>query len=732
MRHLSSIVSQKQEGQSAIIIIGALVALMAVTALVVDGGNAFAQRRQLQNALDAGSQAGSIQMSLNQKSLKINQEIVRYVQLNGVDPSLINSYYVTVNGSGTKFVERGQTIATCAAANQTPAQCVAATASGRPLYGVTVEGKKQFATFFAGVVGWRQLSVGADSVRPAPTAGGTCHADDLFPIVVDARTFPSVTYYDTDSTALYKLYENKGTSFTNFGYVTWDSDASASHVASFMSGYTTNPKTSGTWSAGDSVTYAVGDLSQNSIKNALNPLLTSTNSPALTVAVYDTKSGSSYHIVGFARMTIVSYTYATVANGGSYINVKFQRFVEATGGPVGGAQCPYFGVPSIVPPGPVPTPGQTSRALIGTVKINKLTPVGNYTQSTAHIPVDVTNVLDISGSMLDNFGTMSKLNAAKTALTNFNNNMSSTLGDKVGLATFPLINSGTTYSFSCTQSGQTTSYYVAEQRSALTSNIAGVNTIINGLSANGGTPIAAGMQQGRLTVLGAGHTAGHPAIIILASDGLANIRLTGRWTGFQGNVYDSPSCNAGAVQDALDQADIAKSDANRDGQPDTTIFTIAVGNDFNPALMQAIASVDTDPAKPHYFRVTDATSMNSIYQQIASRVETIQNENCPPPIQTEAFASSASMVIRNNSTGQSYNVPTTSTGEFVISNISPGTFEVTSATVTVNGFTYNTFTDGLGGPALTSNPTIVVGQNQGQYKIDLFLKTTDPVTCTGS
>jgi hypothetical protein len=196
-------------------------------------------------------------------------------------------------------------------------------------------------------------------------------------------------------------------------------------------------------------------------------------------------------------------------------------------------------------------------------------------------------------------------------------------------------------------------------------------------------------------------------------------------------VFDSPSCNSGAVQDALDQANLAKGDSNGDGQPDATIFSIAVGDDFNPGLMQAVASVDTDPSKPHYFRVTDAAAMNSIYQQIANRIQHIQNESCEV-IQTEAFAGGASLNLRNTDTGQSYTVTTTSTGEFVLNNVSPGTFEFTSATVTVNGFTYNVFTNGLGGPALSSHPTVVVGDGVGTYKTDLFLMTTDSISCPGN
>jgi hypothetical protein len=50
---------RSRRGQALIIIAGALVALMALVALAVDGSNAFAQRRNAQNAVDGASVAGT-------------------------------------------------------------------------------------------------------------------------------------------------------------------------------------------------------------------------------------------------------------------------------------------------------------------------------------------------------------------------------------------------------------------------------------------------------------------------------------------------------------------------------------------------------------------------------------------------------------------------------------------------------------------------------------------------
>ena len=58
------VLRRKQQGQAIIIIAGALIALMALVALAVDGGNAFAQRRIAQNAVDGAALAGTNQLRL--------------------------------------------------------------------------------------------------------------------------------------------------------------------------------------------------------------------------------------------------------------------------------------------------------------------------------------------------------------------------------------------------------------------------------------------------------------------------------------------------------------------------------------------------------------------------------------------------------------------------------------------------------------------------------------------
>jgi len=715
-----------QRGQSLIIIAAGIVALVAMVAVVADAGNDYVQRRQLQNSLDAAASAGTLQLVVSgSRNGDVSDAVRNYASRNGTDANSVSAYYVVQDASGNNVVVRTGTIDTFGRNNPVPTT-LSVGGSSFPVVGVQVEANRTFDTFFAGLLGFPALTVNGGSAAYANK--GVCSSADLFPLGVNVTTFRDengdgirdVHTEQTDPTYTYQIFEkNAGQQNApgNFGWLTWTAgDVSANTLASNLA----DNSRSGHWSVGDSIPSSTGMMNSSNVRTAVQDYINGSKAgTSVTIPVFDTVSGTgsnaTYHIVGFARFRLTALD--TTGNPKS-ITGKFQQWVDPTA--EGG--CASFGVASVKTRPPV----SVTRSMVGTVKYQRLTLLGRVSQTTQHVPIDVVNVLDISGSMSNQFGSQTKIQAAKSALTSFNNNMQPTVGDQVGLVTFPLITSGTRYNYNCDRGGRTTSYYSAKVQNTLTGNISTVNSTINNLRANGYTPLAAGIQQGRQTVLGTNHRSGNVAILIIASDGLANARINGQITGFRGITFSSIACNAGAEQDALDQANMAKADSNGDGLPDVIIYTIAVGNDFNPALLQSIATRDTDPSRPHYFRATDAASMASIYAQIATQVQTIASE-CRI-ISTEAFAPNAALSVRNPD-GTTQSVQTTSNGEFVLSNIQPGTYQVTAASVTVNGLTYNAPTDGVGGPDLTFPLSVVVGTGSGTYKTDFALKTTNSITC---
>src|SRR6478672_5690457 len=101
-----------RQGQAAILIALAILALLAVVGLAIDGGAAYAQRRAAQNSADAAALSatrvmldrymdmvaqnpdGDIDGSY-QDDQDIRQTITDYATRHGVDPSALQAYYVT-------------------------------------------------------------------------------------------------------------------------------------------------------------------------------------------------------------------------------------------------------------------------------------------------------------------------------------------------------------------------------------------------------------------------------------------------------------------------------------------------------------------------------------------------------------------------------------------------------------------------------------------------------------
>jgi len=102
---------KREDGQSLVIVALGMVAFIAILALVIDGGNAYAAKRQAQNAADAGALAGAQYMCQHIHDDDVLQQTIgkaqEYAGYNGADqyalvtPDLTNAI-VTVNVTVTK------------------------------------------------------------------------------------------------------------------------------------------------------------------------------------------------------------------------------------------------------------------------------------------------------------------------------------------------------------------------------------------------------------------------------------------------------------------------------------------------------------------------------------------------------------------------------------------------------------------------------------------------------
>ncbi|MGC8786698.1 MAG: pilus assembly protein TadG-related protein [Anaerolineae bacterium] len=89
----------RESGQALVLIVVLLLSLLAMLALVVDGGNIYLQRRSTQNAADAGAMAGARVLAYNGTEASARAAAQEYaMQRNGADRCdvIINGAQVTV------------------------------------------------------------------------------------------------------------------------------------------------------------------------------------------------------------------------------------------------------------------------------------------------------------------------------------------------------------------------------------------------------------------------------------------------------------------------------------------------------------------------------------------------------------------------------------------------------------------------------------------------------------
>ena len=183
------VLGRKQQGQAIIIIAGALIALMALVALAVDGGNAFAQRRIAQNAVDGAALAGTNQLRLYfnanmnngctprsgetncvgsltpDQNAGVLQAIKAALQAAGsnvsVAPADLEAYYVDSNGRryGASAVGAVQVVPFSYAGSDGVA-------------GVYVKTVARADTYFARLIGWNSVSADANGSAAMQSVSG--------------------------------------------------------------------------------------------------------------------------------------------------------------------------------------------------------------------------------------------------------------------------------------------------------------------------------------------------------------------------------------------------------------------------------------------------------------------------------------------------------------------------------------------------------------------------------
>ena len=272
----------KGRGQALVLAALAMVVLLGLLALAVDGGNAYAQRRTVQNAADAGALAGACALALGENPEPVAVE-----------------YAVNVNGADSAEVAvDGQT--------------------------VTVVASRFFPSFFAGVMGRPTLDATARAcVRYGPVGATT---GGVFPIAAYWQDFVYGQSYDILA----------GGGPGNFGWLGWDGCTSATCLCESL----TFPGNSENYvnpydpddddlSVGDWVAGSVGTMVPSCLTDLLDALIA--GQTRITVVVWDQAQGEGsnleYRVAGFAAFTLEGYELA----GEDSITGRFDRVIEPGG-----------------------------------------------------------------------------------------------------------------------------------------------------------------------------------------------------------------------------------------------------------------------------------------------------------------------------------------------------------------------------------------------------------------
>jgi len=778
---------QREEGQSLIIVGGLLIVLVALIGLVVDAGNAYAQRRIVQNAADAAALAGSQKLGeqddwmldptnpdLYLYNWEVIAEVEEYARRNGLDPANVSIYYTDIDGNILSYG------GSPADARQMGADVVINedTFGGVRAAGIRVEADLPFPTYLVRVIGRNEMTAHGSSngvlACGACTAGGG--DEGLFPIAVYVGLFDA-----SDGRPVigqrYRIFEKRshfpGTG--SFGWLSWQGDPSNTALCDNVK----DTSRSGQWSVGDMVPTGPGVMNSSCVRRELkrridNRIDLDPSRPAtVTVPIFDYTEGTGnnkrYHIVGFARFRIECMHFQKKPTGSKnypqdgtctferndkskWIAGTFVKWVD----PTGEAGCTDFGICTAN----LRPPLEVKRTLVGNVIPWQVRPAADQICEGGDRPVDVVHILDISGSMCyewdgtydqrppctgrADYGSPNRIYAAKEILTDFNEGLDWHPDNQVGLVTYPQSMNTSSYrtvcylalGSRCTSASNSDCYhtgyqlYMADKNVPLTSDVAYINSVIDNLQAVGATPLPIGLQYGREMVSDPEyHKPDNTKVIILTTDGMPNVTLDGKWTGYRGR-YTRPywivesGCNDQVYQSAVEQANLAKQEGD-------IIFTIGIHTSIDEDLMRAIASPDTDPDKPHFFLAETDMDFAQIYDQIMDRLPTICSEEC---IANENATIGAGAIVSLYDENGNLVATTTAdaTGGYMFTDIEPGTYELRATwTDPQYGLLYDLMTWVLGGPPLDEGEkiTVEIPLGTGTTHKDLYLRTSEQVDC---
>ena len=181
---------EREAGQTLLIAALAMIPLLIMVGLVIDGGFAYASQRRNQNAMDAAANAGAVLLmenlpySLTGQALPrtdqdVEGAVVTVAGSNGVESTDVEAWYTDITGN--RILDGTGAEIKVGSLGAVPPPSTA--------YGVEAIGSMTFDTFFAGIAGFNNLSTGARATAVTGTAPGICSANESCGFI--PLTFPT-------------------------------------------------------------------------------------------------------------------------------------------------------------------------------------------------------------------------------------------------------------------------------------------------------------------------------------------------------------------------------------------------------------------------------------------------------------------------------------------------------------------------------------------------------------
>ena len=197
MFHSTASRSRGAAGQAMVLMVGGMLAVIAMVALVVDGGNVWAQQRVVQNGSDATAEAGAIVLAQRFAGVaapaggwdsEVSSKIQASATANGLTVSA--AYYTDIcgiplqaNGSAALNSDGTENLAVAAAVGSgiptgsvTTPDCPSRTVG--PPAGVLVIGSKVVETYLARAIGMNTLGVTTRATAVMGYLQGYCDASE--------------------------------------------------------------------------------------------------------------------------------------------------------------------------------------------------------------------------------------------------------------------------------------------------------------------------------------------------------------------------------------------------------------------------------------------------------------------------------------------------------------------------------------------------------------------------